>query len=114
MEVMSGVVILPNVNPIFREKKVRLSILRATWGSSLNNNERSRRYGLGAWETVQLAFGTADLGAARAQLSRYSTECESGHRRVAVVVSEAQAFGSVTPCRPFVDGWPFCVVPALG
>jgi rhodanese-related sulfurtransferase len=41
-------------------------------------------------------------------------ECESGHRRVAVVVSEAQAFGSVTPCRPFVDGWPFCVVPALG
>jgi hypothetical protein len=50
----------------------------------------------------------------RPDVLRFSAECESGHCRVAVVVSEAQAFGSVTPCRPFVDGWPFCVVPALG
>ena len=38
-------VILANVNPIFREKKVHLSILRAAWGSSLSDDERSRGYG---------------------------------------------------------------------
>ena len=38
-------VILANVNPIFREKKVHLSILRAAWGTSLNDDERSRGYG---------------------------------------------------------------------